>query len=113
MAIDEPSGTAPPVVIFGCAPLVVGLHAVLDYARAFAARVGAELLRGTRPSDARLAGGRPFGAGALAGLARGGGPPPLRGHARRLRGGSRGSPPCRSGVRRRSDRIAQGTGAPP
>src|SRR5213082_3192519 len=103
MSIDEPSGTAPPVVILGRAPLVVGLHAVLHYARAFAARVGAELLRGTRPSDARRARGRPFGAGALAGRARGRGPPPLRVHARRRRGGSRGSPPCGSGVRARSE----------
>src|SRR5947208_17084666 len=103
MAIDEPSSTGPPVVIFGRPPLVVGLHAVLDYARAFAARVGAELLRGTRPSDARRAGGRPFGAGALAGRARGRGPPPLGVHARRRRGGSRGGPPRGGGVRARAD----------
>src|SRR5947199_1859536 len=102
MAIDEPSGTAPPVVIFGCAPLVVRLHAVLDYARAFAARVGAELLRGTRPSDARRAGGGPFGARALAGRARGCGPPPLGVHARRRRGGSRGGRPRGGGVRARA-----------
>src|SRR5436309_2779836 len=47
-AVREHPRPEPPVVVLRSSPLVVGLHAVLDYGRAFAARVGAEFLRGAR-----------------------------------------------------------------
>src|SRR5207248_7933684 len=47
VAVREQPLPEPPIVVFGRPPLVVGLHTVLDYARAFAARVGAEFLGGT------------------------------------------------------------------
>src|SRR5205085_345582 len=77
---------APPVVVLGRPPLVVGLHTVLDYARAFAARVGAEFLGGARPADARRARGRSLREGAVARYPRRRRPQPLRVHARRRRG---------------------------
>src|SRR2546421_7402815 len=86
VAVREQPLPEPPVVVFGRPPLVVGLHTVLDYARAFAARVGAEFLGGTRPGDPRRPRSRRLGEGAVARCSCRRRPQPIRVHARR-RGG--------------------------